>query len=332
MGNTQKLGNLVNGLYVDSNNNIGLGTTNMSAEANLFLGAKSTLEGGQMVFQKGTSQTYAAHLDNYTDRFRVMKGTDTGSTAELMCVKLDTGNVGIGTSAPFSTSGFRTLQITSSSTTNYALLMLTNSDESIKGHVYTNSNTAFEIGTSTNHPVTFSVNDVERMRLVSGSLLINTTTTPSVAYNLVLKAGSGDYLIQFSSNNGSYIGDSYQDSGNGYFHIRNGSADVWLTRSAGGWSSNSDISLKENLVKIDNAIDKVKNLNGYYYNMIDDKETAQVGLIAQDVQSVLPEAVSTHFSKNHERDVLGVDYNKIVPLLVNAIKELNDKITQLENK
>lgn len=80
--------------------NVGIGTTNMSAEANLFLGAKSTIEGGQMVFQKGTSQTYAAHLDNYSDQFRIMSGTDTGSSSVCMMVNLLNGNVGIGTSSP----------------------------------------------------------------------------------------------------------------------------------------------------------------------------------------------------------------------------------------
>ena len=81
---------------------LAIGTTSTSDEGNLFLGAKSTTEGGQLVLQKGTSQTYAAHLDNYTDRFRIMTGTNTGSSAELMVVKLDNGNVGIGTSSPVS--------------------------------------------------------------------------------------------------------------------------------------------------------------------------------------------------------------------------------------
>jgi hypothetical protein len=179
--------------------------------------------------------------------------------------------------------------------------------------------------------MSFGTNASERMRITSGgSVLINTSTTPGLAYNLVQRGGTGDYLTLLYSNNGTYSSDSYLDSGNGYYHIRNGSADVWLTRSAGGWSSNSDISLKENLVKIDNAINKVSDLNGYHYNMIDDVENKQVGLIAQDVEKVLPEAVSKHFSKSYEKEILGVDYTKIVPLLVEAIKEQQAQIDELK--
>lgn len=69
---------------------LALGTTSTSTEANLFLGAKGTSEGGQLVLQKGTSQTYAAHLDNYLDQFRVMYGTDTGSTGVALTINLST--------------------------------------------------------------------------------------------------------------------------------------------------------------------------------------------------------------------------------------------------
>ena len=51
-----------------------------STEANLFLGAQGTVEGGQLVLQKGTSCSCATHLDNYNDSFRVLVGSDTTST------------------------------------------------------------------------------------------------------------------------------------------------------------------------------------------------------------------------------------------------------------
>jgi hypothetical protein len=60
---------------------LGIGTTSTSTEANLFLGAQGVNEGGQMVFQKGTSCSCATHLDNYEDKFRILVGTDTSSNA-----------------------------------------------------------------------------------------------------------------------------------------------------------------------------------------------------------------------------------------------------------
>jgi hypothetical protein len=69
---------------------VGIGTTTIGTEANLYLGAKSTTEGGQLILQKGTSQTYATHLDNYSDQFRVMYGTDTGSSGIALAVSMST--------------------------------------------------------------------------------------------------------------------------------------------------------------------------------------------------------------------------------------------------
>ena len=67
---------------------VGIGTTSTSTEANLFLGAQGANEGGQLVLQKGTSYTSASHLDNYQNRFRLMKGSDVGSTAEVMSIDM----------------------------------------------------------------------------------------------------------------------------------------------------------------------------------------------------------------------------------------------------
>jgi hypothetical protein len=67
---------------------VGIGTTTLSTESNLYLGAKGTAEGGQLTLQKGTAQTYATHLDNYTDQFRILYGTDTGSTGVALAVAM----------------------------------------------------------------------------------------------------------------------------------------------------------------------------------------------------------------------------------------------------
>jgi hypothetical protein len=96
-------------MRITSAGSVGIGTTCMSAEANLFLGAKSAVEGGQLVLQKGTSCACATHLDNYTDRFRVMAGTDAASASELFSVSMINGNtVAAGNSSAASFSTFST--------------------------------------------------------------------------------------------------------------------------------------------------------------------------------------------------------------------------------
>jgi hypothetical protein len=76
---------------INFNGNVGIGTSNIPAEANLSLGAKSTLEGGQLILQRGTSQVSASHLDNYSNQFRIMSGTDTDSNTVRMSVDMTNG-------------------------------------------------------------------------------------------------------------------------------------------------------------------------------------------------------------------------------------------------
>ena len=106
----------------------------------------------------------------------------------------------------------------------------------------------------------------------------------------------------------------------------------------------SDRRLKENINPITNALDKVDSLTGMLYTQNDlaasfgykDKEQ-QVGVFAQDIQKVLPEAVklapfdtdSEGNSKSGE-NYLTVQYEKLVPLLIEAIKELRLEVKELK--
>ena len=91
----------------------------------------------------------------------------------------------------------------------------------------------------------------------------------------------------------------------------------------------SDSRLKDFEGPIDSALDKVKSLTGYYFKENDlarsfgyDNEKRQVGVSAQEVESVLPEVVT---EAPFNADYKSVWYEKLVPLLIEAIKELDDK-------
>lgn len=100
----------------------------------------------------------------------------------------------------------------------------------------------------------------------------------------------------------------------------------------------SDLALKENLNPISNALDKVSQLGGYSFDWkdthledrggLDDMfvKKSDVGIIAQEVQKVLPEAVG-----KREDGTLGVRYELLVPLLVESIKELKEEIQSLKS-
>ena len=80
----------------------------------------------------------------------------------------------------------------------------------------------------------------------------------------------------------------------------------------------------------DSYLALVEQLNGVYYTLIDDDQTRRhVGLIAQDVQGVLPEVV---FEGEDEEKMLGIAYPQLVAVLINAVKELSAKVAALEEK
>ena len=96
--------------------------------------------------------------------------------------------------------------------------------------------------------------------------------------------------------------------------------------AGGNVTAYSDIRRKKDLLKIDNALDKVEQLTGYTYtNKLDNKR--YTGLIAQDVQKVLPEAVNTE-TDGH----LSLAYGNMAGLLVEAVKELTRKNEILETQ
>jgi hypothetical protein len=113
-------------------------------------------------------------------------------------------------------------------------------------------------------------------------------------------------------------------------------------------ANTSDARLKTNVKKIDNALEKISKINGVYYNFTDDalllndtlNKDEQVGFLAQEVQEVLPHIIKsapfdidkeTGKSKSGE-NYLTIQYEKIVPLLLEAIKELKLQIDELKNR
>jgi hypothetical protein len=94
--------------------------------------------------------------------------------------------------------------------------------------------------------------------------------------------------------------------------------------SVGDITSTSDARLKKDLEKIDSALEKVDLLTGYTFTRIDTGRR-QAGLLAQDVQKVLPEAVM-------EGEYLSVAYGNMMGLIVEAIKELKQEVEALKAK
>ena len=121
----------------------------------------------------------------------------------------------------------------------------------------------------------------------------------------------------------------------GDLKIRNNTTDRFtFARTTGNFTASgdvtafSDITLKKNIELIPNALDKVLSLRGITYNRIDiENEPKQSGVIAQEVEKVLPEVVHTD-----EEGIKSVAYGNMVGLLIEAIKEQQQQIDELRRK
>ena len=167
--------------------------------------------------------------------------------------------------------------------------------------------------------------------------------------NVPINSGSVTYsLIRGLTNAGSdqrvalFSGSSVIETRSGFVCDRTGSVGIKVNestnmpsyaldvsgsiRASGTVLQSSDERLKENIYPIDNSLDRVNAIDGVYFNW-KEKQERNAGVIAQQVQKVLPEVVS-----EDNNGYLNVDYGGIVPLLLEAIKELESRVKELENK
>ena len=98
-------------------------------------------------------------------------------------------------------------------------------------------------------------------------------------------------------------------------------------------SSTSDERLKENIQLISNPIEKLTKINGVNFNWKEELkdvhgyEGSDIGVIAQEIEAIIPEAV-----RLNDNGYLAVRYEKIIPLLIECVKQLNKEIEILKNK
>jgi hypothetical protein len=90
----------------------------------------------------------------------------------------------------------------------------------------------------------------------------------------------------------------------------------------------SDIRLKQNVISIDGSLAKIEGLRGVSYELKNDPGVPHLGLIAQEVKEVVPEVV-LHDSAS---DMYKVSYQSLIPVLIEAVKELSERVKKLEGK
>ncbi len=110
------------------------------------------------------------------------------------------------------------------------------------------------------------------------------------------------------------------------YRLQVGSSGDGSEARANAWNTFSDARLKTNLSVIQDPMNKIQQVSGYYYYWKEgEDEDRQVGVIAQEIEAILPEIVSTD-----AEGIKSVDYSKLTPLLIEAIKAQQEQIQALE--
>ena len=185
--------------------------------------------------------------------------------------------------------------------------------------------------------------DTSQIKLLETTLIQDGSGNADLYLGNIIGPSSSDKGARFHSNNSDFYmdfqGDSTQNwffrdyDGSGGTHTRFAFDFVNAKFTAGGdviaFGSPSDKTLKENIKPINNALDKVEKLQGVTFDWKEQDITnlkEDIGFIAQDVKEVLPELV-----RENENGKLSLRHQGIIPVLLEAIKELSDKVKALEN-
>ena len=351
-------------LRVDGSGNVGIGgnpveklhVNSASGDARIGLNAPTGSDTEIKFFNNGTVEYTIGH-DDGTDNFVI--GSSNVDTALLSVTKA--GNLGIGTTTPqaplairVGTSGTAAstvapaldagiyLEDNASPTGNFIVVKSHNPGNgtavggvrfacspdgtnynfaAIQGH----TSTAGKVGSLRFFtPVgnTSAATSTERMRLQDDDLIVGDTG--------VIRANS-QTGVSIESEGRIYMS---RGTGTGAFaHLAfyNGNGLVGTEKTSGSatsYNTSSDERLKENIVDAPSASTDVDAIKVRSFDWKSDGSHQKYGMIAQELKTVAPEAVS---APEDPDEILGVDYSKLVPMLVKEIQSLRSRVAELEN-
>jgi hypothetical protein len=256
--------------------------------------------------------TSEVQLNNFDFHFSGIGGT------------MQQNNVGIGTNCQAPLAG--KLHVNRAST----------DDGSTAAYILTTDNTSV---TNNNSPLGLFVknagvtNDLASCHTVAAWFETDLNVDGSQNLAICVPQSGGQVSIGFNSAN--MTGNNNTPNVCGIYMNSNSLLEVSGNIFAGGVVIPSDINFKTNIAPITNALDKVKKLNGVYYDYqttnypnMNFSSERQVGLIAQNVDTVLTEV--TYYDSTLQAFTL--DYAKINALLIEAIKEQDNKVDSLANE
>jgi hypothetical protein len=339
-----------NFFWDDTNNRLGIGTNTPSADGDI---TKSVNGAVSFQMKNNTTGTSAQSVMNFiadsnkTAQFQKLSTSFGAPVAPLLAGDLgitnySSGDIGIINKfatgkIKFSVNNTSVSQMTLTAagrlligtTTESTYILDVNGTARFQNSAY--ASTKLWVGTTdTTSPGTltvYSTSAANQLRVVG--------TTPTTIYTDAFLSGAtiaGAVGGCTNANNfvtGTALGDFVvvNQLTNKRLYCVSNTGGVYLTANATAWTANSDITLKNINSYITNAVDKLYTLSAINYSLKEDVSNKQmIGLIAQEVKEVFPEII-----EESETGILGLRYTELIPVLVQAIKELKNEINNLKN-
>ena len=198
-----------------------------------------------------------------------------------------------------------------------------------------------------NYASTAGYSNAASAKWISAALAGSTSSSDAVSARIMNNGGTGDSdvaALGFLAQNN--YGIHLHLRADGYFGLGGYSRGAWSWYSdpngnmvaAGNVTAYSDPKLKENIEPITSAVNIIQQLNGVYFTWKEGIKHTEVksgkkdlGILADEVEAVLPEIVHQSISIEGE-SYKTVSYEKLVPVLIQAIKELKSEIDDLKGK
>jgi len=147
--------------------------------------------------------------------------------------------------------------------------------------------------------------------------------------NIAIHGGNVSSLIGFETpTGGPWVMGNTNDSTNTFIVSQNGSIRAHIVGSVDGWVVGSDVRKKENIETL-TVLPLINHVRGASYNLKENPDRRVVGVIAQEIEEVFPEAV---FTDETPEKMKSVSYNAIASIALQGVRELKQYIDILENR
>ena len=314
---------------IDASGNLGIGTSSPAYKLDVVGNA-----GVARIQSTGAGQNAQLNLQSTVATWSVGQNITLTSTGALefyngatRAVIDSSGNVGIGTSSPgtkLQVNGG--VQFGGVGTDGYVQFLRSSDGGAVSSMAFISASTEVKLNNALSGPMTFYTNNTERARITAGGdFLVGNSTANETFSGIPTIQGASNCIF---TNKRDTTGSASQFR----FYNPNGLVgDISTSGSATTYGTSSDRRLKSNIALADDSGAVVDSIQIVKHDW---KAGGHVryGVIAQDLHAVAPEAVKVGDSNETVTDPWGVDYSKLVPMLVKEIQSLRARVAHLEAK